>query len=158
MRTSKTLSKAFLSLILLLLAVSLSFQSCKKKEPEKPQISTTEFVIQTNDWYDYDGYYHNTRLVSEITSEVYNSGFVFAYIKYGNAWLPLPDSYGVNQTNFAYDNTSMVEIFNMNLDGTHPPVPPVTTIKIVVVPKGSMIKKPTYSEALELSENGIQFN
>jgi hypothetical protein len=81
---------------LTLIALSLFSFSCTEKTGGNADMSTVDFVVQSNEWIEYGvagepmyGFAVDLAM-PEITDNVVQNGMVSLYMKSGESWLPVP--------------------------------------------------------------------
>ena len=106
--------------ILLLFAIALCVVSCQDEAPRSSKVINVQ--IKASDWLSYNDsvssckiYYYNSS-VPELSSTVFNSGSVFAFVEYSTSVQRLPytikaETSGTNWTRSTNYNFSKGKIF-----------------------------------------------
>ncbi len=94
-------------ILIMLIAMALFSTSCRKDTGGNADISTVDFVVQTNQWAETTnvakgeqgyGYYVDLDF-PEITLNVIQNGMVTLYMKMGDSWTSVPFNYFYQSSN-----------------------------------------------------------
>ncbi len=124
-------------LVLALVTIMLTFNSCRKGDtgPQGPTGNANVIGTNTITVSSWNASGHNWTadlLTNAITPDIVDYGSVQVFIQYGNEWWALPDINGVNVTQFGFSD-GYVSLLNSNTDDTQALYPGVQTFRIVII-------------------------
>lgn len=133
----------------LVIAIGLTFTSCKKAEkgdtgPAGANGNANVVgsnIITVSSWAAFSNVWEANISLSGITANVVDKGIVSVFIQYGPDWWALPDLNGKNSTQYGF-GVGFVKLLNSNSDGSTPGNPGTQTFRVVIVSPSNRLANP----------------